>query len=111
MSNQQLAIDQVDVGFDAAKARGQGVEQGMGVLIVVVRVNSSERLRLGAQAHPAAKQGYGTNKARLFEHTIYAEIGRLNLTFRRFFLPQRLPLHHRRWHRLYYVPSRSLGRW
>ena len=41
--DQELAVDEVDVRLDAAEAVVQGVEEGTGVLVVVVGVGAPQR--------------------------------------------------------------------
>jgi hypothetical protein len=52
MCHEQLAVDQVDIGFNTAKTVVERVEQGVRVGVIVVGVNAGERggSRLGVNA-------------------------------------------------------------
>ena len=68
--DQQLAIDQINIGFDTTEAMIERVQQRTLVLIVVMRVNASERpgrvLRENGQASKpkAAQQAWNQSESR-----------------------------------------------
>jgi hypothetical protein len=47
VADEEVALDEVDVGFDAAKSLVEGVEERAGMFVIVVGVGAGERARAG----------------------------------------------------------------
>jgi hypothetical protein len=64
MSAEELAIHEVDIGFDTAEAAVQGVQQRAFVLIVIVGVAMNQRHRFGSKAPRRQREQRESEKQR-----------------------------------------------
>ena len=62
--DEQLAIDEINVGFNAAKAVIERIEQWAFVLVIVVGMEAGQGLRLVLRRNGAAKDQQGAEPAR-----------------------------------------------